>query len=338
MLKRLFFPIMLPLALLCAVAVLIYFSDGKMALQSDADVLHVRIAMPKLPASSTMVIAQDKKFFAENSIDVKPVFTTTGREALSKVLSGQADMAVVADIPFVLAVMAGEDVEIVASIYKSRKGEVLVARRDAGIVELKDLRGKALATTFSTNAQYLADTLLQAENISTDEVRFVNLPPGSISTALTNKSVDAGTIWLPTLDEVLQSLGDQALVFYGNELYAWRFNLVARRSYVEANGLRIQALLKSVDASIAFVHEHPKDALNIASRMLGTSAVITDKSFDPDEFILRLDQSLLLALDEESRWAIRRGFPPTRAVPNYLRYVNTELLGGFRREAVTIIR
>lgn len=334
-LNRLLFLIGTPLAIvLVAFGYFLLVGGGV----KDVDSLHVRLAVPRLPSSTTIFVAQNKQFFQENGVLVGLQTTKNGRDALAQVLEGKSDIALVADIPFVLSVMNGQDLVVLATVYKSRKGEVLVARRDRGISDLRDLRGKVIGTQFGTNAQYLADTLLQSENINSDDVKFINYDQNDLPDALVSSKVDAATIWLPLLKSVEQRLGNNAVIFYGNDLYAWRFNLVARRSFVDANGDRIVGVMRAIDQAIAYVHQHPDVTQQIATMETGIDPETIRQILDPDEFVLRLDQALLIAFDEQSRWAIRRGIPASKSVPNYLHFINTDLLASLRRDAVTIIR
>jgi len=54
-------------------------------------------------------------------------------------------------------------------------------------------------------------------------------------------------------------------------------------------------------------------------------------------FKLALDQGLILALEDESRWAIANGLAPSRDTPNFLDYVYLDAMVAVAPTAVTII-
>ncbi|NVD75057.1 nitrate ABC transporter substrate-binding protein, partial [Duganella sp. BJB1802] len=54
-------------------------------------------------------------------------------------------------------------------------------------------------------------------------------------------------------------------------------------------------------------------------------------------FGLELDQSLLLVLEDQSRWAIKAGLTGARAVPNFLDYIYLDGLKAVSPSEVTII-
>ena len=59
------------------------------------------------------------------------------------------------------------------------------------------------------------------------------------------------------------------------------------------------------------------------------------KHFD---FRVRLDQSLLVLMEEEARWAIRSGLVPKQETPNYLSTLEVEPLLAVKPEAVQLVR
>ena len=59
-----------------------------------------------------------------------------------------------------------------------------------------------------------------------------------------------------------------------------------------------------------------------------------------DEFVfeLSLDQSLLISLEDEARWAIKNNLTDKKEIPNFFNFIYTQALEEVKPEAVTIIR
>ncbi len=51
-----------------------------------------------------------------------------------------------------------------------------------------------------------------------------------------------------------------------------------------------------------------------------------------------LDQLIVIALEEEARWAIREGLTDKKKVPNYFDFIYVDALEEVNPEAVTIIK
>ena len=60
--------------------------------------------------------------------------------------------------------------------------------------------------------------------------------------------------------------------------------------------------------------------------------------WDVFTFEISLNQSLLVALEAEARWAIKYKLTESTEVPNYLDYIYIDALEELKPEAVTIIR
>ena len=58
----------------------------------------------------------------------------------------------------------------------------------------------------------------------------------------------------------------------------------------------------------------------------------------PETFIVTLDQSLVLALEDESRWAMKNGLVGGTKVPNYLNFIYFDGLESVKPKAVRILR
>jgi NitT/TauT family transport system substrate-binding protein len=59
--------------------------------------------------------------------------------------------------------------------------------------------------------------------------------------------------------------------------------------------------------------------------------------FDPEDYTVSLDQAMLLALDDQTRWAMQKGLVRTRPMPNYLHAMKYQNLETVLPSAVTIV-
>ncbi len=54
--------------------------------------------------------------------------------------------------------------------------------------------------------------------------------------------------------------------------------------------------------------------------------------------VLMLDQTILMSLEDEARWAMREGLTDKKEIPNYLDFIYVDALEQVKPETVTIIR
>ncbi|WP_131735809.1 taurine ABC transporter substrate-binding protein [Actinomadura roseirufa] len=79
------------------------------------------------------------------------------------------------------------------------ENEALVARKATKITEL---RGKKIATPFSSTAHYSLLAALQDGGLTESDVKIVDLEPQDIQAAWTRGDIDAAYVWTPVLSEL----------------------------------------------------------------------------------------------------------------------------------------
>ena len=324
-------------ATLLAAAGLWWCLDATVARGPSGPPLALTLALPTELSGGALFVAQDQRLFADKGITVTAQPFLLGKMALESVLQGRADMAIVADTPFMLSVMRGNRIATVASVFASRKTMAVLARRSSGIATPADIKGKTIGTVVGTNAQYFLHALMVAHGIQRDQVTIVDYAPDALAAALRSGRIDGATMWHPDIGRMQRELGVAVAPVFAEDVFAYRFLLVGTTDYIDANGPAISRLLAGLDAGADFIHARPAQARQIVGKAIGLDPLLLAGAFDPGDYQLALDQSLLLALDDQTRWAVRQGIIAPAAVPNYLDMVRTKPLQAVRPNAIRII-
>lgn len=297
----------------------------------------ITIAIPTQPSAGPMFVALAQGLFKKHGLDVTNQVHAIGMQGLESVLENKADLVTVADTPFVFKVMNGEKIAIVCAIASSRRATAIVARTDRGISHIPDLAGKTIGLTNGTNMQFLVDVTLLANGIPATAVKIVNLKPDEIVDALQSGRVDAVPAWHPYLSVLQQKMGAGVVSLYGDDLFRFRFNLVGRQDYIATHPTTVRKVVAALSEAMQFIRNDPAAAKQIVGKFIHMDKGMLDKVFDPTDFELKLDQSLLLALDDQTRWAIKNHLVKGTAVPNYLNYIYFDALQDVKPDAVTMI-
>jgi ABC-type nitrate/sulfonate/bicarbonate transport system substrate-binding protein len=93
-----------------------------------AAMLRVTIAYATPPYTVIADVAEMQGYYRKEGLDAVPHRHSTGKAALNEVLEGTADFATVAETPFMLAIMKGADISIIATIQSSNKNNAVVAK------------------------------------------------------------------------------------------------------------------------------------------------------------------------------------------------------------------
>ena len=87
-----------------------------------------------------------------------------------------------------------------------------------------------------------------------------------------------------------------------------------------------------------FMRQNPAEAQQIVADVSGMDREALQRQWPDNTFRVTLDQSLLLALEDESRWAIKGGLTKETKVPNYLDFIYLDGLASVKPKAVKILR
>ena len=297
----------------------------------------VRFALPTQISSGAIFLAAHHGLFQEQNLDVRPLPFRLGKQALAAVVEGKADLALVADTPFVLSALGGEKIAIAAQIFASRGSIALLVRTDRGIYAAGDLRGKRVGTTKGINAEYFLDALLTSHRLTPADLTVVALPPDELPRAMHSGMVDAATLWFPDLGLVQDQLGPKVKSMDGKDVFVYRMLLVGKTDYLEAHGAEVARVLSALDGATTMIHRQPEAARALIASALGVESHTLMPYFEPSDFQLCLDQSLLLALDHQARWAGAKGLLRAGSAPDYQALLRPAALRAVLPHAVRIV-
>lgn len=298
----------------------------------------LRVALPLQLSSGATFVGEALGLFKQHQLTLQVQPFQLGKDALAAVVQGKADLAVVADTPFMFAALRGEPIATVATVFGSRTAIAVLGWRNQGIANVADLSGKTVGTVAGTNAQYFLDALLVSHGVAPGSVKVVALRPDQLGPALRAGHVDAVTVWHPDLGRLKAELGHQGVALYGDDIFVYRFLLVGRRDYLDRHPQAVAQFVAALADATDAVHAQPARARAIVGKVLGIAPARLAEYFDPTDYYVGLDQSLLLALDDQSRWAMKQGLAPPRPVPNYLELLRQQPLRAARPSAVKVIQ
>lgn len=283
-----------------------------------------------------VMAAQAHGYFGAERLRVTLQPHSSGRQALNAVLAKRADLATVADIPVVFAALDGQPVQILATIFRTGQDHGLVARRDRGIARASDLIGKRIGVTLTTSGHFALEVLLNRQRLDTHDVTLVNYPPEGLLPALASGAVDAVSGWDPFLSGIEEALGVSTVRFSGRDVYESIYNIVALRAFLGRHPETAVRLLRALEQGERYCAEHPQQAVAFLPRMSPRGRAAALAAWPAHHFGLELDQSLLLVLEDQARWAIKGGLREGDRMPNFLDYIYLDGLKTVSPAAVTI--
>lgn len=298
----------------------------------------ITVAYTYQPQSTLVHIAVAKGYFAGEGLEVQPLMHTYGKAALQAVLDEKANFATVAETPVMFSVLKGNKIFVIANIEASSLNNGIVARKSAGVAAPGDLKGKRIGFTPGTTSDFFLDSLLTANGLTRQEIQPVALKPEEMLDAIVAKKVDAVSTWNYPLTQIKRRLETDGAIFYDREIYTETFNIAAQQAFVQKNPETVKRFLRALIKAEEFVAKSPDEAQNIMSTTTKVDKSLIREVWNAFNYQVVLDQTLLITLEDETRWAMKNKLTDQTVMPDYLSYIHLDSLRAIKPEAIKIHR
>lgn len=268
-------------------------------------------AMPKKINVGTIRVANDKTlaqqmdffkdFFTSKGIEVEFLFFDSGTAANVAFAAGSIDFAGMGYTNAVVALSKGLDVELIWIHEVLGANEALVVKE--GINSVSDLKGKKIATPFSSTSHLSLVKALEMNGLSQTDVELLDMNTDDIVAAWERGDIDATYTWEPTLSKIKKTgkvlldseyMADQGVTTVNVDLVHKNFS----SKYPELVSDYISALAKAGK----FYADEPEKAFD---------AVATALSISPDEARVQMEGTKWLTREEE----LSKDYMGTKAEP-----------------------
>ncbi len=173
----------------------------------------IRVGTLLLETSALIIVAENQSFFTQNGLDVDLKYYDTGLSALKGVLKKEVDLSCpVGEYPAVGMILNGEKILSVASIDKVDYQSV-IGRRDRGIGNPSDLRGKRIGLILGTQQEFYLTRFLELNGIDAKGATFVSIQLSQAAESIFGGDVDAVVTPPPYTDTILEKLGSRAVLW-----------------------------------------------------------------------------------------------------------------------------
>ncbi len=172
----------------------------------------IRIGLQK---SGSLVYLRDQQILerklAGQGIRVKWVEFPSGPPMLEALNTGNLDFGTTGDSPPIFAQAAGAKLVYVAREEASPQSEAVIVPADSPIRSVAELKGKSVAVTKGSSANYTLLKALEREGLSFGDITPKYLQPSDARAAFETCQVDAWSIWEPFLSSAKIDLNARVL-------------------------------------------------------------------------------------------------------------------------------
>jgi NitT/TauT family transport system substrate-binding protein len=235
------------------------------------------IAVPQLP----LWVAYEQGLFKKNGLDVTLTYVSSNPAITAALLSGELQMAQLAEDGVITSGLQGGDLEILAP---SSDHLILSLYGKPDLTSVEDLKGKKVGVSQRGSAtDFAARWLLSQHGLQPDkDVTLVNI--GSVPDilrAITSGAADAGVISPPTTFQA-QKAGLKELVDFSTlNLPFYQSAVVARRSWVKDNADAVRRFVQAYVQAIAVIKKDKATAEQVLGKYSKTTDItVLDGSYN----------------------------------------------------------
>jgi NitT/TauT family transport system substrate-binding protein len=295
------------------------------------------LTIGKMPIESAALIyiAKDQGFFADNGINMTIRDYTTGPAAINGLLNDEVDLACASEYTVLGSEFKKENVTIIGCIDKYQTF-YLIGRRDRGIENVSDLRGKKIGLIRGSISEFDLGRFLNLHGINLQEVTLVDVQPAQSVDAIANGSIDAFINNQPYADAVEKFLGDNGIAWPAQNNQSAMIAVLCRNGWADSHPEQINRFLKALNQAEDYIINHPAEAKAIVQKRLNYTDAFIATVWPEHQFSLSLDQSLLIAMNDEARWMISNNLTSEKTIPDYSVFIYTKGLEEVKPESVNI--
>jgi NitT/TauT family transport system substrate-binding protein len=299
----------------------------------------ITVAYSPFESTALFWIAEDQHFFWQNGLNITLRKYDSGAASLDGLMNGEADIAVgTTEFPLVIKAFQKARVRIMGTIDKGNF-IYLIARKDRGIGKVADLKGKKVGTMKGTIAEFHLGRFLTLHGISIQDIMLVDVktPEGWIN-SVADGDIDAISTAQPYASAARDRLGDQAVFWPAQSSQPLFALIISTDEWISQNPEIVTRFLRSFAEAEEYANVHPAEARAIVQKWLNLDAGYMDTVWQQNQFSLSLDQSLILAMEDEARWIIKNNFTNETSIPDFRDYISATGLGKLKPGSVNIIQ
>ncbi len=298
----------------------------------------INIGMEATAVNSLICIADNQKYFAANGIktNIKDNYPS-GAEATDRMVEGAVDISTAAELVLVRSAFARKQIRTIGSIDMFTHMK-LIGRKDRGIKGIPDLVGKRIGVPIKTAADFKLSRFLDLNGIDKAKITILDVKAPKALEALAGGSVDAVVTWQPYVMAIEDRLKQDVVIWdvqSGQPIYCL---LLTTGRWAEKHPDLMKRFMNSLLKAEDYLVQNGEEARAIVQKRLGYDDRYIKAIWPEHQFSLRLDQSLITAMEDQARWMIKSNLTSENQVPNFLDHINEGALKVMKPEAVNIIR
>lgn len=266
----------------------------------------INITYVKSPLNVPSILEKNDELFAKeyekDNIKVNWSELTTGPEQTQALAAGEIDFChALGGTSALIAASNDVNLKIIGTYSRSPKGFMIVTNNDS-IKSAKDLKGKKIAGPKGTILHQILIAALKEENMTIDDVEFIDMTIPDASAALEGKSVDCALVAGPA---ALQSLnaGNKKVVD-GEGLVDGIIVIAVNGEFAEKYPQLVERFMKVHEDTLKYMEDNHDEMISKVAKEVGLSEEETEELYKWYNFNPEIDDNEIQALKDTQKFLI----------------------------------
>jgi len=291
---------------------------------------------PSLTATLS-VIAEKQGFFIREGLDVELRNVKAGNFGVVAMLNDEIDVSESAIFSLVSNSFIRRDFKIITTVGVTGNDNMVIARGDRGIRKVQDLKGKKVGVLKGGFPQYVLDLMLLNAGLTSKDLRIIFEEPDALVRLVSAGELDAICCYGGWIDKTKQTLKNNFVIFHDEYIVRVTAVQAAKKAKIDRNPDKFSRLLKAYILAEDYVKKNPDQALKTTVDYFKMDLQSAKKLWKPNLCHVALDQSLIKDLENVARWQVDSGMRNTSKIPNYLDFIQFNILEGIDAKRITIV-
>ncbi|MGU3575407.1 ABC transporter substrate-binding protein [Brucellaceae bacterium C25G] len=272
----------------------------------------VRVTYVTAPFNVPSIVMREKGFldeaFAAHKVKVENPEITSGAQQTQAIAAGEIDIAsVLGGTSAILAKANGVDLKVIGAYARSPKAYFLMTQAE-GPDALADLKGKKIAGPKGTVLNQLLIAALASQNLTVDDVEYINMDLPAARAALLAGQVDVAT--LAGNNAVLVEQAGGKVLTSGDGFIKPTTVIATRTDFLDQNPELVKAYFDAHYKALDFIEKNPEEALKIAADEQKISIEDARKQMPLYDFTPVMTENDIANLSADQAFMVEAGMLP----------------------------
>ncbi len=277
--------------------------------------------------SAQQIIADKKGFFKEEGLNVTNKLVQAGGDISPLISGGTAQVSFESPYTDIAVAANGVGVKIVAPMADIGNTQCVVASKDSGIVNAKDLEGKRIGMAPGSGVLIAIRNMCKDLGVDVNKIQFVSLSPSDQLAAMEHGDIDAMACWEPWVGNAQKSGGK--LLFSGLKSYledkqgdvswlSFYTTMQVTDSFLKEHPDEVKAMLRALKKATDFINEHPDEAAEIIAKETQLDVPQVKEIMGKNKYSMVFDDHFVQACDEMAGFMLEmKNIPSKPAFDQY---------------------